>query len=181
MLVVTDYIRERALEYARRWAFSRNPLFENYTGQGGDCTNFVSQCIYAGSCVMNYTPTFGWYYISPTMRAPAWTGVEFFYNFITSNEGVGPFGEEVGEAELSVGDVIQLADTRGDYYHSLLVTGAEDGEYLVASHSNDALDRPLTTYSYGSARFIRISGVRLEIPDAFAPDCFERFISGEGI
>ena len=87
----------------------------------------------------------------------------------------------MGEAELSVGDVIQLADTRGDYYHSLLVTGAEDGEYLVASHSNDAFDRPLSTYSYGSARFIRISGVKLEIPDAFAPDCFERFISGEGI
>jgi len=107
--------------------------------------------------------------------------VEFFYNFITLNEGVGPFGEEVGEADLEVGDVIQLADTRGDYYHSLLVTGAEGGEYLVASHSNDAFDRPLSSYSYGSARFIRIDGVRFEVPDVYLPDCFERFISGEGI
>lgn len=90
MLIERRYNRERAVEYARRWAFSRSPLFESYNGIGGDCTNFVSQCVYAGSCVMNYTRDFGWYYSSPMNRAPAWTGVEFFYNFMTSNEGVGP-------------------------------------------------------------------------------------------
>ncbi|MBE6711598.1 MAG: amidase, partial [Ruminococcaceae bacterium] len=36
MLVTMEYRRERAVEYAERWAFSRNPLFENYTGIGGD-------------------------------------------------------------------------------------------------------------------------------------------------
>ncbi len=179
MLAVVDYRRERALEYARKWAMSRNPLFENYSGIGGDCTNFVSQCIYAGSCVMNYTPTFGWYYISPTNRAPAWTGVEYFYNFITSNEGVGPFGEEVSEDELAAADVIQLADESGDYYHSLFVTARTEAGYLVASHSSDAYNRPLSTYDYATARYIKISGVRMEIPDVYAPDCFEGFISGE--
>ncbi len=178
MLAVIDYSRSRAREYAERWAFARNPLFENYSGIGGDCTNFVSQCIYAGSCVMNYTPTFGWYYISPMMRAPAWTGVEFFYNFITANEGVGPFGEEVDEGGLAVGDVIQLASADGDYYHSLLVSGADSSGYLVASHSSDAFDRPLASYSYASARYIRVDGVRIEIPDRYAPGCFDGFISG---
>ncbi|MBE6542460.1 MAG: amidase, partial [Ruminococcaceae bacterium] len=119
MLVTMTYDREKALEYARRWAFGRNPLFENYSGIGGDCTNFVSQCIYAGSCVMNYTPTFGWYYISPTNRAPAWTGVQFFYNFITSNKEVGPYGREASAGELEIGDVIQLGNAAGMYYHTL--------------------------------------------------------------
>ena len=44
--------RTRAVEYARRWALSRNPIFEDYTGIGGDCTNFVSQAIFAGTCVL---------------------------------------------------------------------------------------------------------------------------------
>ena len=81
MLAVKEYQREHALAYARRWAFARNPLFFNFTGVGGDCTNFVSQAILAGSCVMNFTPDFGWYYISPDDRAPAFTGVEFFWDF----------------------------------------------------------------------------------------------------
>lgn len=43
------YNRVAAVEYAQKWAFLRNPKFFNFDGLGGDCTNFVSQCIYAGS------------------------------------------------------------------------------------------------------------------------------------
>ena len=99
MLANIPYDRARALEYARRWALDRNPLFFNFTGRGGDCTNFVSQCILAGCCVMNFTRDFGWYYISVDDRAPAWTGVEYFHDFITGvadfaaeNGGTGPYG-----------------------------------------------------------------------------------------
>ena len=60
MLVERRYDRDRALTYAREWAMSRNPLFIDYTGFGGDCTNFVSQCLVAGSCRRNFTPVFGW-------------------------------------------------------------------------------------------------------------------------
>ncbi len=189
MLVTIPYQRERAVEYARRWAFSRNPLFENYTGIGGDCTNFVSQAIYAGSCIMNYTPTFGWYYISPVNRAPAWTGVEYFYNFMTTNEEVGPYAVETNAGGLLPGDVIQLARTgvgeAGEenctFYHSLLVTGADESGYLVAAHSDDALDRPLATYNYNSARFLHIEGIRMEIPDRYEPSCFREFLEGRRI
>ena len=82
MLVIKPYNRERAVTYAQKYAFSQNPIFGNFRGIGGNCTNFVSQAIYAGSCVMNYTPTFGWYYISLDNRSPSWTGVDYFYNFI---------------------------------------------------------------------------------------------------
>lgn len=189
MLVTMEYRRERAVEYAERWALSRNPLFENYTGIGGDCTNFVSQAVYAGSCVMNYTPTFGWYYVSPTNRAPAWTGVEFFYNFMTSNTGVGPFARETNAGGLLPGDVIQLARTgvgeAGEenctFYHSLLVTGADESGYLVSAHSNDVLNRPLSSYRYNTARFLHIEEVRIEIPDQYEPDCFRNFLEGKQI
>ena len=69
------YDRDAAVAYAHRWAYGRNPNYYDYENIGGDCTNFASQCIYAGCGVMNYTPTFGWYYFDANRKAPAWTGV----------------------------------------------------------------------------------------------------------
>ena len=88
MLVVKAYNRENAVAYARKFAFSQNSQFANFAGIGGNCTNFVSQCIYAGSCEMNYRPTFGWYYISLDDRSPSWSGVEYFYNFLTNSSKI---------------------------------------------------------------------------------------------
>ena len=100
MLRELPYERGQALEYARRWALGRNPLFYNFTGQGGDCTNFISQCLLAGCLVMNCRETFGWYYHSPRLRAPAWTGVQYLWNFLSGNAGAGPYGREAELAEL---------------------------------------------------------------------------------
>ena len=176
MLVVKPYMRERAVEYARKYAFSQNPLFGNFRGIGGNCTNFVSQSIYAAGCVMNYTPTFGWYYISLDDRSPSWTGVDFFYNFMTENEGVGPFGRAASLDELEVGDVIQLGNNEEGFYHTLLVVGFDGGDTRIAAQTNDALDRPLSSYTYDFARYIKILGIRFEIADT--PDCFMRVLDG---
>ena len=43
------YDRRAAVLYAHRWAYGRNPAFYDYEHLGGDCTNFASQCIYAGA------------------------------------------------------------------------------------------------------------------------------------
>ena len=182
MIVNLAYLRRRAVAYAERWALSRNPLFYNFTGEGGDCTNFVSQCILAGCCTMNFTPTFGWYFRSADDRAPAWTSVEYFYDFITGapafaaeNGGIGPYGHEIPAALARAGDVIQLADETGDFYHTLLLTSVNSDGLLVSAHSNDALNRPLSSYSFASARYIRIDGVRTEYPDV---GCYRSLIEG---
>ena len=86
------YQREAVLEYAKRWAKGRNPRYLDFEHMGGDCTNFASQCIYAGSGVMNYTPTMGWYYSSGSNRSPSWTGVAYLYNFLTGNNSAGSYG-----------------------------------------------------------------------------------------
>ena len=179
MLVTKPYERMRAVEYARKWAFSQNPLFSSFKGIGGNCTNFVSQCVYAGTCRMNYRPTFGWYYISLNNRAPAWTGVEFFYNFLTSNLGVGPFGEEISPDALELGDVIQLGRNEGGFYHTLLVVGFEEDDILVSAQTDDAYNRPLSTYTYDYARYIKILGARFVVPDP--KDCFQSVFDGIAI
>lgn len=94
-LVDLPYNRTAAIEYAYKWAYSRNPRYYNFDRLGGDCTNFASQCLYAGSKVMNYTPVFGWYYNSASNKSPSWTGVPFFYNFLTSNNSVGPHATDI--------------------------------------------------------------------------------------
>lgn len=179
MLVTKPYLRERAVTYAKRYAFGQNPIFGNFRGIGGNCTNFVSQSIYAGSCVMNYTPTFGWYYISLDDRSPSWTGVQFFYNFITENGGVGPYGRSASLDELEIGDVIQLGSNEEGFYHTLLVVGFEGEDPLIAAQTNDAYGRPLSTYEYDFARYIKILGVRLEVK--IEDDCFESVLEGVAI
>ena len=180
MLVTGNYDRERARAYAERWAFGRNPLFTDFTGIGGNCTNFVSQCLYAGGCQMNFTPVFGWYYLSADDRAPAFTGVEYFYNFITGNEGVGPFGSESTAQALTVGDVVQLGRETGSFYHALLVVGRDSsGDLLLAAQSDDAYARPLSTYTFSRARYLRIDGVRYQV-DSIG-DCYESLLSGAAL
>ena len=185
MLTEISYERERAVEYAKRWALSRNPLFADFTGIGGNCTNFVSQCLLAGSSVMDFTDTFGWYYRSVTSRAPAWSGVDELYDFLTGSGGfegrsaLGPFAQVVTAREdLEVGDIIQLANMRGEFYHTLIISGFEDNDVLVCAQSDNALDRRLSTYNYATLRVLHVEGVIIDLPREF---CFDTLIGGEAI
>lgn len=157
-----QYDRNAAVAYARKWAFGRNPRYYNFDRLGGDCTNFASQCLYAGAGVMNYSPVFGWFYISANDRTASWTGVEYFYRFLTSNEGVGPFAEEVSREKLEIGDFIQFGRETGDFYHTPIVVGFYRGEPLLAAHSYDAYGRRLSSYSFERIRCLHILGVRKE-------------------
>ena len=155
-----QYNRQNVLNYAKKWAFSRNPDYYNFDSLGGDCTNFTSQCIYAGANVMNFTKDVGWYYRTVTNRAAAWTGVEFLHRFLTRNIGAGPFAQSFDDVNFAeVGDIIQLNFNGINFGHSLIVT-ATSPEILVATHTADAFDRQLFTYSYERHRLLKIMGVR---------------------
>ena len=164
-MTLRPYDRRAAVAYAHRWAYGRNPRYYNFEALGGDCTNFASQCLYAGSGVMNYTPTFGWYYNSPSSRAPAWTGVPFFFNFLTrTGGGPGPVGKESPLEKLQPGDFVQLCLSGEDYSHNPVVVSVSapptpDG-ILLAAHSQDTDYRPLNTYPFKRVRGIHILGVR---------------------
>lgn len=54
----------------------------------------------------------------------------------------------------------QLGTSSGDFYHSPVIT-AVSPTILVAAHTFDALDRPLSSYVYDQARFLHIDGVRV--------------------
>ena len=106
----------------------------------------------------------------------------YFYDFITGvqafssqNGNVGPFGVVVDASGVLEGDVVQLADSTGEFYHSLIITGFSGSDTLVSAHTNDALDKPLSSYNFASLRYIHIEGVRLSLPD---DTCFTGLIEG---
>ena len=165
---IIGYDRQAAVAYAKKWAFFRNPAYFDFSFLGGDCTNFASQCLFAGAPQQNYTPDLGWYYIAPDDRAAAWTGVEYFYNFLINNErgvgignGAGPFAVQVEQNQLRIGDFVQFGRATGDFYHTPIVVGFQNGVPLVAAHTNDVYNRPITSYSFEKLRCIHILGARV--------------------
>lgn len=159
-MIIKNYDRIKAVNYARSWALSRNPIYYNFDKLGGDCTNFVSQCLFNGSNIMNYNYNTGWYYISLNKRSPSWTGVEFLYNFLINNKDTGPFGALVSKDKINIGDIVQLGDNKNNYYHAAIVSNIINEQIYVCAHTVDSKDRPLNSYTYFNIRLIHIGGIR---------------------
>ena len=158
-----SYDREKAVAYAHRWAYGFNPAYGNFTDMGGDCTNFLSQCLHAGGLPMNYRPVTGWFYNSLSSRAPAWTGVNELYRFLVSNTAAGPVAEEVPLSRIESGDIIQLATEHPYFHHGVIVVHAGSSpspeNILIACHSYDVDYRPLAAYHILQQRCLHITHV----------------------
>lgn len=154
------YNRQAAVSYARDWALARNT--SKYPSYSEDCTNFVSQCVYAGAPVMN--PARGWY-ASMSGGGLAWIQVLTFHDFITTNSpNVGPWAYTVSKSSAQIGDVIQLWKiSAGKYNHSIIISSIlSDGTILYCGHTTDRLDASLSEvyasrlYDINKTRFIHI-------------------------
>lgn len=153
-----SYDRKKVYDYAKKWANSRNPKYYNFDPVGGDCTNFVSQCIFAGCNQMNYNKNNGWYYIDGNNKSPSWTGVEFLYKFLINNITAGPSGIETNIDNLDIGDVIQLSFDGNKFTHSLIViqNGTDALNTLIAAHTFDVFGKSVAEYGYKKLRCIHI-------------------------
>ena len=161
---IVPYVRSEAVRYAHQWAFSRNPAYYNYDLLGGDCTNFVSQCIYHGAKVMDFTPDFGWFYLDANRKSPSWTGVDFLRNYLLDKrERHGPFAVESSPEQILPGDVIQMSFSGHAFQHTSVVVEAglisRPENIFIAAHSIDSDFRPINTYQYKYISFLHILGV----------------------
>ena len=97
-------------------------------------------------------------------------------DFPTENGGAGPYAiRAAAPTQVALGDVIQLANGEMDYYHSLLISGFTENDILVCAQSDDALDRPLSTYNYASLRILHLLGAKLFFP---YEERFEQLLNG---
>lgn len=153
------YNRQKAIDYANKWAYSRNPQYYNFDRIGGDCTNFVSQCLLAGGAKMNYHKEKGWYYRNANEKSPSWTGVEFLYQFLINNTNVGAFAKEIDREEIAIGDIIQLSFDGESFSHSLIVV-KRNTDIFTASHTFDTYLKNIKEYAYERIRYLKIEGIR---------------------
>ncbi len=154
------YNRQKTVAYASQWAMARNSQYLDFSNLGGDCTNFCSQCIYAGAGVMNYTPNTGWYYINGNKKAPAWSAVKYLNRFLLNNTQEGPYAVQTSRNLLQPGDLIQLGNSFGQLYHSLVVLDITEDDIYIAAHTIDSYMRPLSSYQYAFLQYIHIQGVK---------------------
>ncbi|BBH22687.1 hypothetical protein Back11_40320 [Paenibacillus baekrokdamisoli] len=121
------YRRDLVAAYADRWWNEANPAYENFEV---NCTNYVSQCLFAGSAPMNYTGkrNLGWWYRGRSGGREDWS-----YSWAVSNALQNYLSAPRHEAlrativssadQLALGDVITY-DWSGDnrFQHSTVVT-----------------------------------------------------------
>lgn len=141
-----------AAEYARTYATSRNPDYKNFTTN--DCTNFVSQSLFAGGWTLvgtvDRTNDANWFYACPWISyswGAAYNQWDFIRNY--SNRAielpVTATDQYPDEARLFEGDVVYCdwnppgPDGRVD--HATIVTSKfASGDIALSYHTTDTLN-----------------------------------------
>lgn len=143
------YDKEAAVQYAQRYALNYNTKYKNFNDNGGDCTNYVSQCINAGGI-----PTSN----SWKPYSNSWLRVNELYYYLT-RRGI---GIDITSKNLyKEGCIIQFyANIKGYFSHSGVITKVlPNGEYLYCCHSYDKLNFPLSEifpFMYDKIRVIQL-------------------------
>jgi hypothetical protein len=147
------YLREKAVDYALKYGLTPNPQYQYFGIQGeigGDCTNFVSQCLKAGGAPMAYDVKLPWWYnIIDTNKAShrwsvSWSTANSLYWFIKRRGQMnisGLKGVEVNDITmLELGDLIFYENFKGIINHSSIITGFYEGLPLITQHSVEAVN-----------------------------------------
>lgn len=136
--------------YADRYWSTYNSSYPSFANKGGDCTNFVSQALYAAGLGMRTSPTYSgnaaWYMLQShhkwSWSAP-WVNAQDDYIFLKGLPGVtqveSVVGAQPGQTIASnavEGDVV-LYDWNNDgtFDHEAIVS-TSDGQYVDAHTTN---------------------------------------------
>lgn len=150
-----------AVKYAERYWDDYNPAYPKFEN---DCTNYISQCLYAGGAQMvGSVPTSGWWMRGDTWSY-SWTTAHALYLYLI-NSRTGLRAKEVNsQKQLLLGDVI-CYDFEGDgriNHTTIVVAKTVDGEPLVNAHTYNSRNR-LWSYEDSSAYTSQIQYKFLQI------------------
>ena len=131
---MATYNREAAVAYAQKWWNSYNPRFPMFDV---DCTNYISQCLFAGGAPMRGQPNRerGWWLSSETWSLSWSTPHSLRWYLAGSTKGL-QATQVNSPDQLMPGDLI-FYDFQGDgrYDHSTIVTSVQNGVPYVNAHT----------------------------------------------
>jgi|GEM_PF-1252745 len=158
----TKFDRNKAVEYALKYADSPNPDYPNFGDN--DCTNFVSQCwAYAG------IPTSTDWFCTKIKKfyTGSWTDVEAFANYM---EKEGYCYISYSSKDAKVGDVIQLYNDKDGWHHSAIITEIDEaGNIKYSGHSDPRNNFSLSEIYPQNGEQIRFICIYQRLCD-YAPD-----------
>lgn len=134
------YNRDEAARYADLWWDKGNPAYHTFEV---DCSNYVSQCLFAGGAPMNYTNRrdSGWWYKGRIGGQEhwsfSWAVAQSLQFYLLTSRSVLRSQEVDNPQELDLGDVISYDwDGNGRFQHSTIVTAKDiNGMPLVNAHT----------------------------------------------
>lgn len=135
------YRREDAVAYAEQWWEESNPSYEKFEV---NCTNYVSQCIFAGGAPMNYTGRreSGWWYKGMAngqeLWSYSWAVANALQAYLSPSRTYGLRAQLVDSPhQLMLGDVICYDwDGNGRFQHNTIVVAfTPDGMPLVNANT----------------------------------------------
>ena len=161
-----DYDVQKAVAYARTYAFERNPAYGQFES---NCTNFVSQCLVAGGIAMKGKPEISeknrwnvsgkkteWYSGAEQCDKDGLTHYSMSETFVKTDAFFEYFTEELGYTftnyentyegnlkcyeEMAAGDVLVLYNEDGTVAHLGLVSGIGEKNAYYCGNTTERRD-----------------------------------------
>lgn len=166
----SSYNRQKAVQYALTYGIKPNSDFRFFKligNNGGDCTNFISQCLFAGGASMEYRLNQPWWYkkndaynTNYDTCSISWSVAHSLYWFLKVRGKFntnGLRGIEVYDVNLlEPGDLIQVEDQNHIIFHSAIVTAISFGVPFVTQHTANAVNKNYNQMYRGKKHFIKI-------------------------
>lgn len=160
----TSYSSSDAVTYAETYYSNYNSSYPDWSEYGGDCANFISQCLYAGGKNMKGTPGTSsaaedwsnWFSKGTSCNtknvSSTWRGANAFRNYWQSNANGYTKFTSVGSSSYQYGfkgDAISLLNSNGSAYHTLIIVGYDsaNNDFIVAAHTGNTKTAKLSNYS----------------------------------
>lgn len=162
--VRASYSSSDAVTYAEKYYSSYNSSYPDWTTEGGDCANFISQCLYAGGKSMKGTPGTSsaadswsnWFSKGSSLNtknvSSTWRGANAFKSYWQSNASGYSTFQSVGTESYNYGfkgDAVSLLNSNGSAYHTMIIVGYDPAnkDFILAAHTGNTKTAKLSNYA----------------------------------
>lgn len=160
----SSYNSSNAVAYAEKYYRNYNSSYPDWTSYGGDCANFISQCLYAGGKSMKGTPGTStaaqnwsnWFSKGSSCNtsnvSSTWRGANAFKSYWQSKASGYSTFSSVNSSCYNygfMGDAVSMLNSNGSAYHTLMIVGYDTSnrDFIVAAHTSDTKTAHLSDYS----------------------------------